>query len=706
MFKKSKRILSMFVCAAIIASSLVSVFAHTDTEARQIKNVIYMIPDGAGMAPFFLAEYVSRQGGFSVEKYPDITRSEENRMYIYDYLVGAETTHSASSRVTDSAAGGTALAGGYKTDNGMIGISNDLKPHATILEACQYIGMSTGVVVTHALPDATPAAFSSHADSRKTQVDIGEQEVYQGTDVLISCASDSYKNQKWYSDSLLNSLGYKVITKKDQLGTVQSGDKVFAKIPDLYYEIDRASETPNLAELTDVAIRALDDGNENGFFLMVEGSAIDGGGHDSSAVKMASEWIAFDAACKVAIEYAKSRNDTMVMILPDHDTGGLTVTADDYTKESLLSIVEQVKEGTDPEKLPWEGWMTEDENKRRSHTGRNGGIFMYLPAGVAYPEGIDPEKASLVAEEFAKDFTTCETNRIDNTRIAPYIANLLGVNLTEITKKLFIDTTDYGVYDEASGVFTMTSKSGSVAKIEKNKSVATVDGKEVDLDGQVAVYLGEKFYAPAVLFEYMEVGEAGMKIYADYNTKTVTVEGVTGQGLSDIAVVVTEPGKTVSESMGSDGYASFPYIGQIKSAPWGEYSLEFGIAEGKIGDYKYHTRINNGDKIETHTFSFKDMVITKNGNPVSDISQISAGDTLELVLSGYDFSYDGMAVIAQYDKDRKLVSVAYKDIRGSAVNYEDSTSFDTVVSPDVEFIKGFYWEKNTIAPFSGEYVID
>ena len=158
-------------------------------------------------------------------------------------------------------------------------------------------------------------------------------------------------------------------------------DKIAGKIPDLYYEIDRPGNIPTLAQITEASLRALSDQNENGFFIMIEGSAIDNGGHDGSTIEQASEFLAFDKACEVAIEYAKNRNDTLVVILPDHDTGGLTIEKGNYTAQSLDAIIESVQNGIEPQDLPWEGTFTGDASKRLSHTGRNGGVFMYLPEG-------------------------------------------------------------------------------------------------------------------------------------------------------------------------------------------------------------------------------------------------------------------------------------------------------------------------------------
>lgn len=703
---QKRRILCLMLCLILVFTQGVSITAQ-DQNDPQIKNIIYMIPDGGGMAPFFLADKIKQNGGFSKEVYPNLTEVETGDMYIKQYLVGAETTYSASHAVTDSAAGGTALAGGYKTNNGMIGISNDFKPHATILEACQMIGKSTGLVATHSWPDATPAAFSSHTQERTEYSNIGEQMVNQKIDLIIACASEGYNSKEWYSDEGLEKRGYKVVKTKEDLNNIVPGEKIVGKIPDLYYEINRPSEIPTLAELTKASLYALSDQNENGFFLMVEGSAIDNGGHNSSTIEAASEFLAFDKACEVAIEYAKKRNDTLVVILPDHDTGGLKIVKDDYSAQSLDAIVESVQNGIEPEDLPWEGWITSDTSKKRSHTKRDGGIFMYVPDGVNYPEGIDITKKADVLNEFEQDFTTCETNRINNTHIAPYLASLVDVDLEECTDKLFVDVTDFGTYNSSTKEFTITSLNGTKATIKKNASSALIGDKEVDLDGQIAVYINERFYVPKLLFDKLPLRkETGLKILADYNTKTVTIEGVSEKELSNIAIMVTEPKTSISESVGSDGFATFPYINQIKSTPWREYKVSFKVKEGKIGDYTYYTRINNAQNIENYKFSFKDMTVVKDDVVIEKISDLSENDNIKLVLSGYDSSYDGIAAIVQYGENNKIINITSQNIKGSAVEYTDNSTLDATVLKDVKKIKTFYWSKSSIAPFIGTYIIE
>ena len=163
--KMKKRVISILLVAVMLFANIQCVFADNASAEKQIKNIIYMIPDGAGMAPFFLADYVKQAGGLT-DKFPNATPVETGEMYIKQYLVGAETTHSASDAVTDSAAAGTALSSGYKTTNGYIGLTPDKKPRASILDLCQDMGKNTGLVATYEWTNATHEAFSAHYTNR------------------------------------------------------------------------------------------------------------------------------------------------------------------------------------------------------------------------------------------------------------------------------------------------------------------------------------------------------------------------------------------------------------------------------------------------------------------------------------------------------------------------------------------------------------
>ncbi len=491
-----KKIISLLLCLVIFLSTAGALFTNhvSAAEPPQVKNVIYMIPDGGAMAPFYLADAIKHYGGFNTQLFPNATPITCDEMYIKDYLVGAETTNNATNELTDSAAAGTALSSGYKTTNGYIGIDPAHKPHANILEACQDMGKNTGIVITYEWTNATPAAFSAHDISRGNMDIMSEQIVNQGIDVVLGNTHSAFSDKPWFTDSHLDALGYDVIYSREQLNAVKPGDRIWGKLPQAYFDVERAASTPNLAELVTAAITALDNGNENGFFLMVEGSAVDGGGHENNTVHNASEFIAFDEACKIAIEYAKGRNDTIVVIAPDHDTGGLY-----YEPEHMYDVVYDTQNGLNSR---WANWES------TGHTTRNGGVFLYVPEGVPYPDGIDPDKAGQVADEFYKayglfsaDYPEDPVNLIDNTDIVKYIASLIDTDLDAMTEKLFVDVTDMGDYDGSSEIFSFRDKDLS---IKRNASTAYFQGNEVDLEGEIAVYIEGRFYVPA---RVLHIGE-------------------------------------------------------------------------------------------------------------------------------------------------------------------------------------------------------
>jgi len=241
--------------------------------------------------------------------------------------------------------------------------------------------------------------------------------------------------------------------------------------------------------MTQSAITALSDSNENGFFLMVEGSRIDGGGHGNNILAMIGDFLAFDEAFKIAVDYAKGRSDTIVIACPDHDTGGMIL------PEELSKAVASIQNRAEPEDIQWEG---------TSHTARNGGLFIYAPDGVILPEGINPEAQN-----------PFEENVIDNTDFIKYLTQVLGYDREMATKQLFVDVTDMGKYD---GVLKAFVFSDYPVTVKRNASYAYIGDKAVNLDGQVAVYINERFYVPQKLFDITE----GKVKAVEYDASTVS----------------------------------------------------------------------------------------------------------------------------------------------------------------------------------------
>ena len=671
--KMQKRIISLIIVMCLVFTNILIVSVNADTADSKIKNIIYMIPDGGGMTAFNMSDAVKQAGGFNRTKYPNATPVEKGPMTIKEYWVGAEKTNNALNRLTDSAAAGTALATGNKTLNNYIGINDKKVPVANLLEASQSVGKNTGIVVTYEWTNATPAAFSAHDISRTNAKTMSEQIVNQGIDVLLGGTDSAFSGESWFTDESFKSKGYNLVKSRNDLKSVAKGDRIWGKFPGvLYYDATKNSSTPTLAEMTEAAITALNDDNENGFFLMVEGSAIDGGGHTNSAIKMIGDYIAFDAACKVAIDFAKDRNDTIVLIAPDHDTGGMY-----WDETDLDSIVSQIQSGSSGVTgLNWTG---------TGHTDWDGGIFMYVPTGVSYPDGIDPSNKDIAYSEFAEtNFIRAKTNLIENTELAKYLAKFINVDLNKLSEDLFVDISDFGEYNNSTEIFKFRTAEGHSAQIKRNEAKALIDGIEVDLNGEIAVLIEDRFYVPKRLYsqisEYIhgedvdvmsmgvydeatetftfndynarikknsnilvvngikvDLGEdvatyvlgqfripkkaieviqrfssgvAEFKIVADYNQKSVDISGYIPASNSSIGILALKSESASKEELSIDDVIM---VGETISEFNGDFSFDFVVDENQLGS-QYTFKMNYVDSISktpiTKDFTFKNTIPT------------------------------------------------------------------------------------------------
>ncbi|MBW8003082.1 MAG: alkaline phosphatase [Planctomycetes bacterium] len=289
--------------------------------AEKVKNVIFCIGDGMGTAHITLARIKSRgiDGKLNMEQMP---------------VTGWIRTHSADSAVTDSAAAGTALAVGVKTDNKMIGMTADGTKYQTILEAVKEKGFATGLVVTSAITHATPASFGSHVTRREMENEIAEQLIENEITVLFGGGREFFlpkanrKSKRNDQRDLIvqaRALGYLYIETAAQLKKVRDG-KVLGLFQDGALTTEKPE--PSLAELTEKALEILSK-DEDGFFLMVEGSQIDWKAHENNADGVVKQLIDFDEAVKVAVDFASRDGQTLVIVTADHETGGLTITGGD-----------------------------------------------------------------------------------------------------------------------------------------------------------------------------------------------------------------------------------------------------------------------------------------------------------------------------------------------------------------------------------------
>lgn len=283
----------------------------------KVKNVIFFIGDGMGLAQIAAA----RIDTLGAKEYLNLERLP---------VTGLVNTYSADKLITDSAAAATALSTGYKTDNGMIGELPDGRKLYTILEAARDRGMKIGLVATSTITHATPAGFAAHVKSRSSEDLIAVQLLNNRVNVLFGGGKKFFipqsKSLSGRKDELnllekAKEMGYKFIETKEELKSVK-GNYVLGLFENSY--LDTSSLEPSLAEMTAKAIELLSD-DPDGFFLMVEGSQIDWGGHRNSPIYMIRQLVLFDEAVKAGMDYALKDKKTLVLVTADHETGGLTI---------------------------------------------------------------------------------------------------------------------------------------------------------------------------------------------------------------------------------------------------------------------------------------------------------------------------------------------------------------------------------------------
>lgn len=300
-------------------------------QAVQAKNVILLIGDGMGFSEVALARLatVGPGGKLAMDRMPYLT---------------ATTTHSLDALVTDSSAGGTAIASGVKTNNHLIGVTPDLSPLPSVLEDAAKLGKSTGLVSTSRITDATPAVFAAHPKVPREAVaaawenEVPESYLGIGVDVLLggglrhwipkSTTGSRRGDEKDYV-ALASQRGYRVVRSRAELLAADAAgtSKLLGLFSSSYmaFEIDRDPvKEPSLAEMTQRALEVLGK-NPKGFFLMVEGGLIDIAGHYWDAAALVKEVVAFDTAVKVALEFAQRDGQTLVIVTADHATGGLRI---------------------------------------------------------------------------------------------------------------------------------------------------------------------------------------------------------------------------------------------------------------------------------------------------------------------------------------------------------------------------------------------
>lgn len=298
----------------------------------QIKNIIFLIPDGCSSDLLSIGRWL--QGGIPLA--------------LDQRICGLVRTYCADSPIGDSAPTGSTYACGHRSMAGYIGTFPDttmdkhgkryptnkeeaFRPMFSFMEAARLQQKATGMVVSCYLPHATPASFLAHTPKRRDFPRITKQMLHNPCDIFLGGGSDfvefPLKEANYNALSVLKQQG---IDYTNSFAEVQqAAQKGKTKIWGLFspqemaYEIDRDStKEPSLAEMSQIAIDMLSK-NPQGFALMIEGSKIDWAAHNNDAPGAVFDFLAFDRAVNIAMQFAKKDGHTLVIVAPDHMTGGL-----------------------------------------------------------------------------------------------------------------------------------------------------------------------------------------------------------------------------------------------------------------------------------------------------------------------------------------------------------------------------------------------
>ena len=283
---------------------------------KEAKYVFLFIGDGMATPQRMIADEFSRKAGHG--------KLALNTLHFH----ATTRTCSANSLVTDSAASATAIACGTKTNNGMVGVDPEGNRLQSVAEVAREKGKKVGIITSVTLNHATPAGFYGHRRSRSEGYALGLDLIASKFDFFGGGGLSKYNEKQPDIYALAKASGYTVAVGKAELDALKPGQRAIALADKLDkampYAIDGQENMPTLDEITAKAVSLLD--NPKGFFIMVEGGAIDWAGHSNDPATNLREVLAFDKAVQVALAfYEKHPDETLIITTGDHETGGMSM---------------------------------------------------------------------------------------------------------------------------------------------------------------------------------------------------------------------------------------------------------------------------------------------------------------------------------------------------------------------------------------------
>tara|TARA_B110000261_G_C13080055_1_gene355594 strand:+ start:76 stop:1125 length:1050 start_codon:yes stop_codon:yes gene_type:complete len=290
----------------ILLASLILSLTGLFAQDKPPTNIILMIGDGMGLSQVSAGMYYNGNKT-SLEDFP---------------FVGLSKTHSSNSLVTDSAASGTAMACGIKTLNGVIGIGTKNEYTKSILEISKEKGYQTGLISTSSIVHATPASFYANVISRREYEKIAFQLSTSVVDYFIGGGKKHFTQRKDSRNLIKEMVDYDIVS------SVSKFDSSDSKKIGHFTNNDEPNRILDGRLSLDIAVNSILnklDRDQKPFFLMIEGSQIDWGGHANELNYVVSEFKDFDAAIQTVLDYTIKNPNTLVVVTADHETGGLSL---------------------------------------------------------------------------------------------------------------------------------------------------------------------------------------------------------------------------------------------------------------------------------------------------------------------------------------------------------------------------------------------
>lgn len=516
-------------------------------EVKPVKNVILMIPDGTSTSVL------------SAARWYQYYNTGNKSLNIDPYLCGLVSTYSSNAPIPDSAPAMSAYTTGIRSRAGNISVypapdsNQDIdtvdsnrayQPLLTVFEAAKIKKRkATGIVVTTDFCHATPAACASHHYDRGNYAALASQMAYNNIDVVFAGGSSHIsddikahlkKTKTLYFEQDINT--FKNLDGNQNVwGLMASGN--------FPYDIDQTPEYPSLAEMTANAIKILDQ-KENGFFLMVEGSRVDMAAHGTDPIGIITEFLAFDKAVGIAMEYAKENGETAVVVMPDHGNGGLnfgSAALKNYSQEGLDEIFGNISQftrtahglgdilrETTPENMrdefrKYTSIDLSDNEVQLLISSKDYAISNYTEVGNT--ENIISSVAHIMKSRTYFEFISGNHTGEDvflavyhpegnlplglntNTEMNLYLCDLVGLDqsLQVYTQELFAKHTE--VFDglkceiiEDSDPKLVINKGSKKLEVPAFKSIGYLNGRAFDI-GSVVVYIDKnnEFYLPKYL---------------------------------------------------------------------------------------------------------------------------------------------------------------------------------------------------------------